>query len=462
MVAVGVLGARDATAACEANSLTCAVVPAELHAKIKDKLPTELDSGWVEKGSIKVRTRFSVDPVGGEPLVSVDMPRGALLEVSWPEKGVLTVKPVTSGEASGTMNVHYTLKPHLEASIYGIGNDHDANSLLNMVSGASFNDDSRGSAPILPWGFRAASVQTTAPDLDQSTIFGVSFYTLGVDYGTAEGMLYVQASTRPTFSFVTKEVRLDSETVTTDGGAAKITVADLDGVDVVGHVTGELGYSGTLKMRPVVTVDSVYGVPTYGLGDFGFTAVSKDYVGEPQKVAFDAAVFHIPLANVKVPSKGVDFGTVKAGKQAEKSIKITNTGELGAILTFTSSDPQFSVPKDSVQVGSKGDYDLAVKLKPANDGSASATITVKSNDPDSPEQTFRVGANGASLDSDDDSDSPGHRGNGVDRLGDLPMPSSGCSVASTHRASGFGWAGLGAGLGLAALVARRSRHSSRP
>lgn len=461
MLAVGALVAREAHAACDANSLTCAVIPAELHAKVKDKLPTELDSGWVEKGSIKVRTRFSVDPVAGEPLVSVDMPRGALLEVSWPEKGVLSVKPVTAGESSGTMNVHYTLKPHLEASIYGIGIDYDANTLLNMVSGASFNYDSRGSASFLPWGFSSASVKTTAPDLDQSTIFGVSFYTLGVDYGTAEGMLYVQASTRPTFSFVTKEVRLDSESVTSADGSAKITVADLDGVDVVGHVTGELGYSGTLQMRPVVTVDSVYGIPTYGLGDFGFTAVSKDYVGDPQKVAFDAAVFHIPLANVKVPSKGVNFGTVKAGKHAEKSISITNTGELGAVLTFSSSDPQFIVPTDPVQVSSKGDYELAVKLEPANDGAASATITVKSNDPDSPEQTFRVGANGASVD--DDDDSPGHRSGGVDSLGDLPMPSSGCSVTSvtgTHATSDLGWAGLAAGLGLVAVRGRRSRRSN--
>ena len=92
---------------------------------------------------------------------------------------------------------------------------------------------------------------------------------------------------------------------------------------------------------------------------------------------------------------------------------------------------------------------------------ASATITVRSNDPDSPEQTFRVVANGAPVDPSGDSTTDGPRTGGVKNLEPPPSDNAGCSTAAAGAGFGSrstpGLAGLLLGLGLV-LGARRRRR----
>lgn len=430
-----------------------------LHAEVKQRLGTEIDSGWMEKGPIKVRTRFTFDPVAPDPLLTVDMPQGAKIEASWNEKGFINLKPVTGEGATGTAKVHFTLVPSLEAGIYGVAVSYNASQLTNMLPGGKFNFDAQKTGPLLPWGFAGASVQTPGPALDKSTIFALPFSTLGVSTSTAEGTLGIQATTTPTFKYVTKEVRLDGFGVTSADGVAKVPVSDGDFMEVVALVNGELTFTGDLDIRPVVTVDSVAGIPTFGAVKLSFTAVKKAYSGAPTVVSFAPQTIHIPLPNVKVPSQPIGLGAVKAGGKAEKSVTIDSTGELGAVLTFTSSDPQFTVPSGEVKVPPAGKYDLKVGFSPKADGPASATITVHSNDPDSPDQSFKIGANGASLEPDGDSeDGPkkGQRpGEGVPELPD-PGAQDGCSASPVH--AGTSTASV-LGLGLAiALIARRRRR----
>src|SRR4051794_35524845 len=96
--ALATLGATSAQAdtagaACDAATLSCSVGTSALTAKIKNQLPTVIDSGMMDKGKIKVRTRFTIDPVktGGDPLISVDMPKGALVKATWNEKGFVNL-----------------------------------------------------------------------------------------------------------------------------------------------------------------------------------------------------------------------------------------------------------------------------------------------------------------------------------------------------------------------------------
>ena len=76
-----------AAAKCDPNTLTCSVGTAALKGHIKNKIASDIDSGWMDKGNIKIRTHFTIDPVGTDPLVSVDMSKGALVQASWPEPG---------------------------------------------------------------------------------------------------------------------------------------------------------------------------------------------------------------------------------------------------------------------------------------------------------------------------------------------------------------------------------------
>jgi len=455
--------AAPGTAGCDAASLTCSVGTAALRAEVKNQLPTPIDSGPMGPGLMQIRTRFTIDPVGTDPLVAIDMPKGALVEASWSEKGYVVVKAVADKTTMGTMGVHYTLSPSLEASIYGIGVNYDASQLINKLPGAKFNYDAKASVPVLPWGFQAAALNVPAPSLDQSTIFGIPFSDLGVDSGTVEGTLSIQAAAKPIFTYVTKNVRLDSGTITTADGSAKLVVGDDDSLDLNASVDGELSLGGSIDIRPVVKVDTVDGYPTFGLVKYSFTAVTKSIAGAaPMPVSFGQAQIHIPLPNLKVPTATVVMGSVKAGQQSEQEVSIDSTGELGGKLTFESSDPQFIVPAGEVRVGAKSKLPMKVVFKPSSDAAASATITVRSNDPDSPEQTFRVVANGAPVDAQgDDGTTEGSRTGGVKSLEAPPSDNAGCSTAAAGSGSGSrstqGLAGLLVGLGLV-LGARRRRR----
>ena len=449
-----------ASPGCDAASLTCSVGSATLKAQVKNQLPTTIDSGVMDKGLIKIRTRFTIDPVGTDPLISIDMPKGALVEASWSEKGFIVVKPVAQQGQQGTYKARYTLTPSLEASIYGIGVNYNASQLINKIPGAKFNYDATATTSILPWGLTATALSVPAPALDQSTIFALPFSDIGINPGTVEGTLAIQAAAKPTFNYITKEVRLDSGVITTADGSAKIAIGDEDFLDLTASVNGLVTLGGTLDIRPVVKIDSVAGYPTFGLTKFSFSAVSKDIGGgAPVPVNFEQTQIHIPLPNVKVPSATVAMGDVKAGASAEKSVTIDSTGEMGAKLTFTSSDPQFSVPSGEVRAAAKSKVDVKVLFKPSSDGAASATITVRSNDPDSPEQQFRVAANGASLDPVGDNGADGApRTGGVKDL-EAPPSDGGCSTAAAGSGSTSGFAALLVGLGLA--VAARRRRSSK-
>lgn len=456
--ALATFGAARAEAAnpCDPAALTCSKGTAKLAARITSQLPTQIDSGMMDKGLIKIRTRFTIDPVGTDPLLAIDMPAGALVEASWNEKGYVEVRPVPEQGTQGTMSVHYTLVPSLEASIYGIGVNYNATQLVNKIPGAKFNYDATGSMPIEPWGFAGANLSVKAPSLDQSTIFSIPFSQLGVSSDIVTGTLSIQAAASPTFKYVTKDVRLDAGSITAADGSAKIAVGDADFLDVSAMVSGQLTLAGNLDVRPVIKVDTVSGYPTFGLVKYSFSAVSKPLGGEPMPVSFDNTDIHIPLPNVKVPSASVNLGAVKAGQQAEQTIVIESTGEMDGRLKFESSDPQFTVPAGDVRVASKSQHQLKVVFKPTGDGAASATITVRSNDPDSPEQTFRVGANGASLDPDsaDGEDGSSKRAGGVKDLEDPPSD-EGCACATVGAGSFNAYAALALGLGLAAIVRRR-------
>ena len=56
--------AEAATTSCSEGAGNCTVgtLSGALKADIKDRLGTEIDSGWMSSGSIKLRTRFTIDP----------------------------------------------------------------------------------------------------------------------------------------------------------------------------------------------------------------------------------------------------------------------------------------------------------------------------------------------------------------------------------------------------------------
>ena len=377
------------------KSSSCVVAETALKGAITEKLATEIDSGWLEKGPVKVRTRFTIDPVKGEPLLSVDMPKGARIEASWSPsaKGRLTVRPRTEKGAEGEMKVRYTLVPSLQASLWGVQVNYDSTQLLDKLVGDDFNYDAQSQATITPWGFEGAQASVPAPKLSESTLFRLPFSDLGVGADVAEGRLAIQAVARPTFVYETKAIQLDSESLRTADGTTTILIGDADFVDLIARVEGEVSLTGKLDVRPVVAPDTIAGIPTFGLVDLSFSVASKEF-GGVSPVQFEPATVHIPLPNVKVPTTPFSIGNATGAAAISKTVTIQNTGELAAAVKVKSSDPKFTVPTSEIRIDPKSSYELEISFTPEGSGPSSSTITVKSNDPDSPEQSIKVSANG--------------------------------------------------------------------
>jgi hypothetical protein len=427
---VAMLVAKPARAECDQRSGTCAVGLAQLRGAVTKRLSTEIDSGEITKSSVSVRTRFTIEPVGNEPLLRVDMPSGALVEASWPERGMISLRAITRDAAPGSMSVRYQLVPSLEGKVGLVRFTRNAGELLNQVGG-SFHYDVRGDAPIRPWGWQEARVSPLAPNLNDSTLFSLPLTSLGIDLS---GSLAVQASAAPIFTYRTREIRMNGGVIGTPDAIAKIPSGDADAIDVSAVVDGELRVTGTVAVLPVVTLGPL---------PIAFSVVEKPIDGPPEPVAFQSTNIHISLPNVKVPQTPIGMGSVNAGKQKERTVQIANTGELGAIVTFESSDSQFVVPRGEVRVDPRSQYPLKLVFRPKGDAPTSATITVRSNDPDSPEQKFRVGANGSAEDREDRELSEEEE----------EEESGGCTTSHTRPHADAAWLCLAL-----ALIAKRRRR----
>jgi len=425
-------------------------------------LDTSFDTGFKGPSAVQVRAVVKIDPVkDGGPLYRVDMPKGAVVDASWAGDKKITLKATNGSQTDGTVTVRHTLTPSLEVklNVFGITAQFgfDANKLVNKIPGAKFAYDSKATQQFAPWGFTQVDTKLSAPDLANSVLFSKAFADFRDIIGTnsdgtdrIEGTFGVRASTKPTFSYKTTKVMLSGSDTPISAGAGEVSMPAIDGdyMEVMAMVEGEMKVAGTMGIQPFIALSKVFG---YGFSTtVGIDAFSKDYTTPPSKVAYQSALVHIPLPNVKVPSAGINLGQVKAGGSAKKTVTIDNTGEMAATMTFKSSDPQIQVPSQTVTIEAKGKYELQINASPDNAGPAAAEITVASNDPDSPVQTFKVGLNGADVGGED-----GEENADLPKAGGEADSGCGCKTAGSTTSTG-GYLGIGLmALGAVVLVRRR-------
>lgn len=423
-------------------------------------LDTDIDTGFLGPSVAQVRALIKIDPVkDGGPLYTVDMPKGAVVEASWSGDKKIVIKAANGSQTDGTVKVRHTLTPSLELKVAAFGLsasfNFDANKIVNKIPGAKFSYDSKATQQFAPWGFTVVDTKLNAPNLENSTLFSQPFSAFGdiLDPENWAGTIGVRAATKPVFSYKTTKVMItgSNEPITAGAGEAVLDATDGDYMEVMASVEGEMKVSGTMDVQPFVTITKAFG---YNFGtSINITAFSKAYTVPTAKVSYQSTIVHIPLPNVHAPTEGVDLGAVKAGGSATKTVTIDNSGEMAATLNFKSSDPQFEVPGGSITVAPKSKYELQLKFNPNSAGAAAADITVASNDPDSPTQTFKIGANGADVGGSNEDSKDGLPGS-------APAADSGCGckTAGTTTSTG-GWAGIGL-LALGITVAARRRRNN--
>jgi MYXO-CTERM domain-containing protein len=423
-------------------------------------LDTSIDTGFFGPAAAQVRAIVKIDPVKeGGPLYSIDMPKGAVIEASWAGDKKIVLKAANGSQTDGTIKVRHTLTPALDLKVSAFGLSaqftFDATKLLNKVPGSRFAYDSKATQAFAPWGFTPVDTKLNSPDLANSALFSLPFSTFPdlLDPANWEGQIGLRAATKPTFSYKTTKVMLlgANAPITGAAGESVVDAEDGDFMELMAQVEGEMNVAGSIDIQPFMSMSKAFGKAFST--NLGFTAFSQKYTVPTSKVTYQSVLVHIPLPNVHAPTKGVDLGAVKAGGSATKTVTVENSGEMAATMTFKSSDPQFAVPGGSITIAPKAKYELQVKFSPNSAGPALSDITVASNDPDSPEQSFQIGANGAEVKDSDGEES-------TDLPGSPPAADSGCGckTAGTTTSTG-GWAGIGL-LALGITVAARRRRNA--
>lgn len=429
---------------------------------------TELGNSKVD---VKVGFSFNAEDDTNKDLLRVDMSKGALIEASWGDGATMSLKSTGSNNKEGFLKAEYQLAPTVDltvdaSSIPLVGQVYnytwDANTLLNSaLPGANFQYHAANQANFEPWGWQGAKFSIPGAALASSKLVSVGFDQIIGSNSPLVGDIAINLTTTPTFTYKTTSIQLDNnKPIKADGEETQIAAVDTDYLEVNALVKGQIDYSGTMDVRPTVSVTEidVGGVAVPVNISFDLNSVAGAHLeygstqqpGAPIAVDFPKTVFHIPLPNVKVRQRSLDMGTSTLGQELKKTVQIDNTGEMGAVLEFESTDPQFKVTK-ATKIASKGKYDLEVQFVPNNAGPAAAKITVKSNDPNEPKVEINVTANGA------EPPAPPATTHSADPT-PVASPGSdsgcGCVTAGAHApntALGLG----GFALGLAALVSRR-------
>lgn len=419
-------------------------------------LDTSIQTGPIGPDLAKMNVGIKIDPVkAGGPLFTVDMPKGANVEASWGTDKKIILKAQTGASTDGLVSVRHTLTPSVDLTVKAFGLSasfsYDANKLINKIPGASFNYDSSNKSQFAPWGFTNVETKLNSPNLDQAKLFDLDMANLP-DFVSENftGNFGVRAVTKPTFNYKTTKISISGADGSLADGSSELSIPASDGdyLEVMAAVEGSMTVTGGIGVQPFVHLTEAFGNK---LGvDVGYDVFTKDFTTPATGVNFQTVLVHIPMPNVRVPSKGIDLGEAKS---ASKRITIENTGEKEAVMTFDSSNKAFTVPSNSVTVPAKGSYDLEVKFTADGKDAVSADISVKSNDADSPVQTFKVGANGADVSSDD-----GEEGT-TDGKAVASDDGCGCKAAG-HHSSTPSWAGFGL-LGLGTVIVAMRRRSAK-
>jgi len=90
--------------------------------------------------------------------------------------------------------------------------------------------------------------------------------------------------------------------------------------------------------------------------------------------------------DISIAQTSIEFGGIKVGKKATKTLKITNNGTGNLVITLSGLEgTDFSIQgSTTVTIKGKKSYSLRVVFMPESAGSETATLRITSNDPDTP------------------------------------------------------------------------------
>ncbi len=402
---------------CDPASLWCSIgqIPTSHKKESSAVLADVKDTGWMptcasappactEAIALGAQVDFTALSSGG-PMYSVQISNGMLIDVRW-DAASFHVSAAQNQGAQGILKVAHSLSIdfslYLNTAGYNTVVAIPATTLINYSPGSQWNYTAGVTQKFDGWGFDLVTAHATGSDVQSSQLFAITLEQLGKVAGTSgfneivSGPFSFNATTDSAFTYKTGRVVVqdaDGDIVGSSSTVNLPTSGATDAMDMTVHAEGTLGYSGTLKVLPNITVSQIGGLSA-GVSYQPAAALEFPYQGSDIPIVFPNAAVHIPLPNLSVPSAKLSFGSVGVGGGSAKSLHLENTGELGAIVRLCSSSDQFFPTATSVTVEPGSSFDMSIQFRPAGAGIQSATLYVQSNDPDTPSVTVPLEGTG--------------------------------------------------------------------
>ncbi len=427
---------------CAGNQLFCQVAPIKFDHV--DELPIQwsFDTGWVPQNSplqvhiwAAVYANTHVALTGG-------------LMTSWPE--ALTLE--TPGDVDGgDFDFHY-------------GAEFGAQGKIQVtVAGKTYSWT--GDLPFIPqfdfqvqaqtgfdaWAFDPGVVLSSKTNPQKIAKIGIGDIVGGSIPGI-DGGFELDVAMELQATYTTTQIVIDKTSgeeveggpITKNISKTKTPYLSGPSIELDVHPEGTVDYDGILHMIPAFYVSLLGQSWTIPIADIpiGFPITKTDWVFDSQRV-------HVPLPDLVVNKKTIDFGEVEVGQKSLIAFSLWNAGEAKVAAIVSSSDPDNFPPWDTaLGVNPNETIDTAVRFIPKQAGDFVAQLFVDSNDPSDPKQIIEL---------------RGHAFGGdpppVDTTPD-PDLDSGCGCRTAGAPSSRGFEGLGlAALLFGSIVARRRKRA---
>jgi hypothetical protein len=212
--------------------------------------------------------------------------------------------------------------------------------------------------------FTTKSTSTNVPD--------ISVTPLSYDFGNVE----------------VKKSKTASFKVKNNGKTDLLISTSITGTDVsMFTITSGGGVSKTIKPGKTLTIKVVFKPTSGGPKSSTLEITSNDPDTPTIDIPLTGTVpFSTTTPDISVAQTSLDFGSVKVGKKVTKTLKITNNGSGDLVITLSGlEETDFSIQgSSSVTIKAKKSYSLKVLFTPKSAGLETATLSMISNDPDTP------------------------------------------------------------------------------
>jgi len=426
------------------------------------------DTGWIPKDPDELQVRFVLQ-IPADTEVSM----AGQFRATWPAP--LTI--ATPGQRfSGFLGIDYGLivsgRGKIDIEILGV--DIDWEGPLPYVPQIDFHLLAKKQFDA--WAFQpnpvSASAFTPAAELFEINILSLA----GIPSEIAKGGVALDIKGELQATYHTEKMVIDPSVVpiTTENGE---TLHDFLGgpyVEIDVHPEGHIEYDGIIHLLPSFFVEVVgqdFKMPLY---DYELDITDLLDMDLASEIVFDTIRVHVPLPDIpqfEQPAV-VDFGEVMIGSGEKLAVVIPNDGEAKARAVAeieAGMEGSFKMLSGTQTIDPGESEEMVIRFTPQESGKYEAEMTLKTNDPDLPEQTLLLRGEAVDPEAPDyPNEDGGTPPSGSDGGDEEPLASSyddagqdggcGCRTAGGRDSPEPVWA---AWLGLTALglARRRSRRS---